>query len=197
LHHTSRECSKCRNTHKELKQMKLNRKHVVTGLVATGLVAGALAGGGAALAATGPAPAPATSATSATAEPFHGMGASHFGGMHGMRSGQQPGLAAAATYLGLTQTQLRDQLQAGKSLTDVAAAQGKPVSGLKDAILAAMTSHINASSALTADQKAAMLSQMKSHLDAMVNMTYSSGEGMSRMGSPMSGMGSSMSGMWQ
>ncbi len=174
--------------------MKLNRKHVVTGLVATGLVAGALAGGGAALAATGPAPAPATSAT---AEPFHGMGASHFGGMHGMRSGQQPGLAAAATYLGLAQAQLRDQLRAGKSLTDVAVAQGKPVSGLKDAILAAMTSHINASSALTADQKAAMLSQMKSHLDAMASMTYPSGEGMSRMGSPMSGMGSSMSGMSQ
>ena len=83
--------------------MKLNRKRVVTGLVATGLVAGVLAGGGAALAATGATPAPATS-TSADPPYGYGMGAGHFGGMHGMWSGQQPGLAAAASYLGLTQT---------------------------------------------------------------------------------------------
>ncbi len=165
--------------------MKLNRKRVVTGLVATGLVAGSLAGGGVALAATGATPAPATSTS---AEPPYGMGAGHFGGMHGMWSGQQPGLAAAATYLGLTQTQLRDQLQAGKSLADVATAQGKTVSGLKDAIRAAITSRINASTALTADQKAAMLSQVKSHLDTMVNMTHPSGAGTGPMGSPMGGM---------
>jgi hypothetical protein len=165
--------------------MKPNRKRVVTGLVAAGLVAGALAGGGVALAGTGAARAPATSTS---AEPPYGMGAGHFGGMHGMWSGEQPGLAAAATYLGLTQAQLRDQLQAGKSLADVATAQGKPVSGLRDAILAAITSRINASTALTAGQKAAILAEVKDHLDTMVNITHPPGAGYGPMGSLMGGM---------
>ena len=167
--------------------MKLNRKRVVTGLVAAGLVAGALAGGGVALAATGATRAPATS-TSAGPPYGYGMGAGHVGGMHGMWSGEQPGLAAAATYLGLTQTELRDQLQAGESLADVATAQGKTVSGLKDAILTAITSRINANTALTAGQKAAMLAQVKDHLDTMVNMTHPSGAGVGPMGSPMHGI---------
>ena len=167
--------------------MKLNRKRLVTGLVAAGLVAGALAGGGVALAGTGATPAPATS-TSAGPPYGYGMCAGQFGGMRGMWSGQQPGLAAAATYLGLTQAQLRDQMQAGKSLADVATAQGKPVSGLTDAILAAITSRINANTPLTADQKAAMLSQVKNRLDTMVNMTHPSGAGTGPMGSPMGGM---------
>ncbi len=168
--------------------MKLNRKRVVTGLVATGLVAGALAGGGAALAATAATPAPATSTS---ADPPYGMGAGHFGGMHdrhGMSCGQQPGLAAAADYLGLSQTELRSQLQAGKSLADVAQAQGKPVSGLKNAILAAITSRINANSTLTASQKAAIITQVKSHLDTMVNMTHPAGAGIGPMDAPMRGM---------
>jgi len=88
---------------KELTEMKLNRKRVVTGLVATGLVAGALAGGGAALAATSATPTPAASAS---AGPPCGSGAGHFGGMHGIWSGRQPGLAAAATYLSLSQTEV-------------------------------------------------------------------------------------------
>jgi hypothetical protein len=167
--------------------MKLNRKRVVTGLVGAGLVAGALAGGGVALATTGATPATATT-TSADRPCGYGMGAGQLGGMHGMWSGQQPVLAAAATYLGLTQTQLRDQLQAGKSLADAATAQGKTVPGLKDAILTAITSRINANSALTAGQKAGMLAEVKDHLDTMVNMTHPAGPGIARMGSPMGGM---------
>ena len=161
----------------------------MVGLVATGLVAGALAGGGMALAGTGATPAPATS-TAAGPHDGYGMGAGQFGGMHGMWPGEQPALAAAATYLGLTPTQLRDQLQAGKSLADVATAQGKAVPGLKDAILAAITSRINASAALTAGQKAAMLTQMKTHLDTMVDMdmTHPTGVGYGPMGSSMGGM---------
>jgi hypothetical protein len=148
--------------------MKLTKGRVVSGLAAGGLVAAAaLAGGGVALASTSAAPAPATSASAA---PSWGGYASHFGGMHGMWSGQQPVMRGAAGYLGLSQTQLRTQLQSGKSLADIARAQGKPVSGLKATILAAMTSRINADTALTADQKAAMLSHMKSHLDAMMDM---------------------------
>jgi hypothetical protein len=79
-------------------------------------------------------------------------------------------MQAAADYLGLSLTQLHTQLHSGTSLADIARAQGKPESGLKDAILAAMTSRINANTALTAQQKAAMISQVTSHLDTMINM---------------------------
>ena len=147
--------------------MKLTRKHVVTGLAAAGLMAGALTAGGVALASTGSAPA---SATSASATPSYGPGTGNCGGRYGMQAGQQPVMTAAADYLGLSLTQLRTQLHAGTSLAGIAKAQGKPVSGLKDAILAAMTSRINADTALTAQQKAAMISQVKSHLDTMINM---------------------------
>ena len=170
--------------------MKLTRKHVVTGLAAAALAAGVLTAGGVALASTGTAPASATSASS------YGPGTGNCGGMYGMWSGQQPVMTAAADYLGLSLTQLRTQLQSGHSLADIAEAQGKPVSGLKDAILAAMTSRINANTALTAQQRAAMINQVKSHLDTMINTDMDHGPGagadmgshMTRTGSPMGGM---------
>jgi hypothetical protein len=176
--------------------MKLNRKRVVTGLVATGLAAGALAGGGVALASTGAAPAPATSTS---ASPSGGPGRGHFGGMDSMGavwSSQQSVMNAAADYLGLSLAQLRTQLQSGNSLADIATAQGKTVPGLKNALLAAMTSRINANTALTAQQRAAMISQAKDHLDTMINvdMPHSPGTG---MGSHMTGTDSPMGGMWR
>jgi hypothetical protein len=177
--------------------MKLTRKHMVTGLAAAGLMAGALTAGGVALASTGSAPA---SATSASATPSYGPGTGNCGGRYGMQAGQQPVMTAAADYLGLSPTQLRTQLHSGASLADIATAQGKPASGLKDAILAAMTSRINANTALTAQQKAAMISQVKSHLDTMINMDMDMGMGHlpgMGMGSHMAGTGSPMGGMWR
>jgi hypothetical protein len=159
--------------------MNLNRKRVLAGVAATGIVAGALAGGGVALASTGSNPAPAATTAS---QPASGWCAGGLGYMGGMWSGQQPVQKAAADYLGLTQAQLQSQLQSGKSLADVATAQGKPVSGLTDAILTAMTNQINASTRLSAAQKTAMISQVKAHLDAMVNATHPYGTGMHRYG---------------
>src|SRR4051794_18748148 len=52
-------------------------------------------------------------------------------GRHGGRGGDGgPGLDAAASYLGVTEAQLHTQLEAGKTLADVAEAQGKTVDGL-------------------------------------------------------------------
>ena len=167
--------------------MKLNRKHVVTRLAAAGLAASALTAGGVALASTGPAPA---SAASASATLSYGPGTGNCGRAYG----QQPVMTAAADYLGLSLTQLRTQLHPGTSLADIARTQGKPVSGLKDAILAAMTSRINADNALTAQQKAAMISQVKSHLDTMINLDMDQMPG-TGMGSHMTGTGSPMGGM--
>ena len=173
--------------------MKLTRKHLVTGLAAAGLLAGALTAGGVALASTGPAPA---SATSASATPSYGPGTGDCGGMYGMWSGQEPVMTGAADYLGLSLTQLRTQMHSGTSLADIAVAQCKSVSGLKDAILAAMTSRINADTALTAQQRAAMISQMKSHPDTVVNTDMDhlpgteagTGARMTGTGSPTGGM---------
>ena len=177
--------------------MKLTRKHMVTGLAAAGLLAGAIGVGGVALGSTGSAPA---SATSASAAPSDGPGTGNCGGRYGMQAGQQPVMTAAADYLGLSPTQLRTQLHSGTSLADIAKAQGKPASGLKDAILATMTSRINANTALTAQQKAAMISQVKSHLDTMINMDMDDMPGMGMgtgMGWHMTGTGSPMGGMWR
>ena len=47
------------------------------------------------------------------------------------------GLEAAADYLGVTDTELREQLQDGSSLAEIAEAEGKTVDGLVNALVAA------------------------------------------------------------
>jgi hypothetical protein len=64
-----------------------------------------------------------------------------------------PVFDAAAKYVGLTDAQLAQQLAAGKSLAQVATAQGKSVDGLKQAIRDAVDAQLNA------------------HLDQIVNHT--------------------------
>jgi len=175
--------------------MSVNRKHVLAGLAVTGVLAGAVAGGGVALASAGSARTPAVTTA---AQPASGWCDGGPGDMHGMWSGQQPVLTAAAGYLGVSQSQLLSQLRAGKSLADVAKAQDKSVTGLKNAILTAMTSSINASTRLSAAQKTAMINEVKSHLDAIVTRTYPSGPsgaGMHWMHSPTGDAGSPMGGM--
>jgi hypothetical protein len=96
-------------------------------------------------------------------------------GKHVMFGGDP--ISAAANYLGLSEAQLRAQLASGKSLADVAkATSGKTVSGLEDAIVAAITKDVNANTDLTADQKSQLLADMKAKVDAMVNATPGAGE---------------------
>ena len=94
--------------------------------------------------------------------------------MAGMAFGENSPMAAAADYLGLSPTDLQTQLHNGQSLADVAAAQGNSVSGLQDAMIAAMTANLDANTTLTAEQKAADLALMKSHLDVTMTATHSS-----------------------
>jgi hypothetical protein len=88
---------------------------------------------------------------------LHGLGAS---------------LDAAATYLGLTQAQLRTQLESGKSLADVAKAQGKSVDGLKQAMLDSIQSKLDQAvkdGKLTAAQSADIMAKIKASIDALIN----------------------------
>lgn len=181
--------------------MKLNRRGVTLGIASLGLV-GAIAGGtGVALAATGT---PTPASTSAPATSGTGdcpMGRS--GGMHGMASGGKSPMTAAASYLGLSEADLQTRIQAGTSLADIAKAQGKPVSGLKDAITAGVKSSLDSNTALTSERKAAMLAQLTKRIDTMVNATHQAGAGMGPMGAMgamgamggMGGMGAGMRGM--
>jgi hypothetical protein len=84
------------------------------------------------------------------------------------------GLDAAAKYLGLTDAQLRTQLQSGKSLAQVAGDRNKPVAGLKGAIEAAVKKDLDQAvtdKRLTQQQEDRVLAGLHSRLDAIVHRT--------------------------
>src|SRR3954447_4899704 len=90
-------------------------------------------------------------------------GPGHFGGF---------GFDAAATYLGLSEDALRTQLQAGKSLADVAKAQNKDVAGLKAAMKDAVSKQLDQAvtdKKLTADEKTKILADLDKRLDDLIN----------------------------
>jgi hypothetical protein len=156
---------------RELNEMERNRKGLALGAAALG-AAGALAlGVGVARAEIGtPSPSPSPSPSASICD--------HTGAMGAWAAGQNSPITAAATYLGLSQTDLRAQMRAGKSLADVAKAQNKPVTGLVDAMVAAAKTNLDANTTLTADQKTAALAQARTRIEAMVNTTHSPGTGM-------------------
>lgn len=98
-----------------------------------------------------------------------------FGPLGGPRGGGHHGvaLAAAAAYLGTTESTLRTSLASGKSLADVAkATDGKTVDGLVAAIVAAEKKQLAAavtSGRLTEAQQAALLEGLQARVTAMVN----------------------------
>jgi len=83
-------------------------------------------------------------------------------------------LDAAATYLGVTQAELRTAHGNGTTLARLAEHKGKTVAGLKQAIYDAAKADLDAAVAagrLTAAQETTMLSDLQSHLDDIVNGT--------------------------
>jgi hypothetical protein len=82
------------------------------------------------------------------------------------------GLDAAASYLGLTEAQLRTRLESGKSLADVAKAQGKTVDGLVQALVDAAKKKLDAAvtaGRLTQSQADLILAGLKSRITDFVN----------------------------
>jgi polyhydroxyalkanoate synthesis regulator phasin len=89
-----------------------------------------------------------------------------FGRHHG------PSLDAAAKYIGITEAQLRTELQNGKTLADVAKAHGKTVDGLVNAVVDAAKTKIDAAveaGRLTQAQANQMLSDLKERITDFVN----------------------------
>jgi hypothetical protein len=84
----------------------------------------------------------------------------------------QDGLGAAATYLGLSESDLQGKLTNGQSLADVAKAQKKDVTGLQDAIVAAEKADLDkavADKQLTQSQADDALNQLKARIGDLVN----------------------------
>jgi hypothetical protein len=109
--------------------------------------------------------------------PLLGPGLDHHGpggpGGHGF-----PHLDAAAAYLGLSTTQLQTQLQSGKTLADVAKAQGKTVDGLVTALVADEKKELDAAvkaGQLTQAQADQLLAGAKQRFTDMVNGTMPDG----------------------
>ena len=113
--------------------MKLNRESVAWGIAGLALAAALVGGAGIAVAATSATPS-SPSSTTLVDPPYRHMGGMAGMGdeedMRGMAFGENSAVAAAADYLGLSLTDIRAELQSGRSLADVAAAQGKSVAGL-------------------------------------------------------------------
>jgi D-Tyr-tRNAtyr deacylase len=89
-------------------------------------------------------------------------GANHVGG----------GLDTAATYLGMTVSDLQAALKSGKTLADEAAAKGKTVDGLVQALLAPMKTELDkrvTAGDITAAQETTILNNQTTHLTDLVN----------------------------
>jgi hypothetical protein len=89
-----------------------------------------------------------------------------------------PGLDAAASYLGLTTAELRTQLESGKTLAQVASAEGKSAAGLIAAMVADAKQHLAAAVAagrLTEAQAQAMLADLEARITDLVDNGRPSG----------------------
>jgi hypothetical protein len=82
--------------------------------------------------------------------------------------------SAVANYLGLTKAQLRTQLQSGKTLAQIAKAQGKTTAGLEQAITDAVKTRLDkavANKRLTAAQEQKLLKALSARIDDVVSNT--------------------------
>jgi hypothetical protein len=83
-------------------------------------------------------------------------------------------LAAAASYLGLSETQLFRELRSGRSPAQIAKARGKSVSGLERAVTAAIKSRLDqavAAKRITKAQEQKLLAALSSRLHDLINGT--------------------------
>jgi len=98
----------------------------------------------------------------------------HHGPFGGPGRGHGPfamGLDAAASYLGLSRAALVRQLRAGRTLADVARAQGKSVDGLEQALVDAAKTRLDravADGKLTSRQRDEILRELRAHVGDLV-----------------------------
>ena len=97
----------------------------------------------------------------------------HFGfGFKGLHIEGGPGLDGAADYLGLTEAELHERLRNGQTLAEIAEAEGKSISGLKQALVAAAKDRLDQAvedGRITAAQRDELLERIEAKIDALVN----------------------------
>ena len=101
-----------------------------------------------------------------------GGGEHEFGFGLGFHFGDK--LSAAAEYLGVTEEELRESLRNGRSLADVAEAEGKSVDGLKEALIADAKTRLDEAvteEKLTREQADRILARLREGIDSIVNAT--------------------------
>jgi urease alpha subunit len=94
---------------------------------------------------------------------------------------------AAATYIGVTTTELRTQLAAGKTLATIATDNGKTADGLKTALTAAAKKDLDAAvtaGRLTQTQEDKILAALPARLDQEINEVHTGGPGGGGPGGP-------------
>ena len=94
------------------------------------------------------------------------------GGSFGFGAGLLADYNTAATYLGLTPAQLRTDLMGGKTLADIATAQGKTADGLVSTIVAAVEKQLDAAvtaKKLTSAQEQAIEKNLQQEITDLVN----------------------------
>jgi polyhydroxyalkanoate synthesis regulator phasin len=82
------------------------------------------------------------------------------------------GLDAAAGYLGLTEAELHSRLESGKTLAEIAKAQGKSVDGLKAALVKEAKTHLDAAvkaGRLSSAEEQRVLADLQQRIDDLVN----------------------------
>ncbi len=100
---------------------------------------------------------------------FGGRGPGHHHGGFGFHGPEL--LDAAASYLGVTEAELRTELEGGKSLADVAKAEGKSVDGLEAALTNAVEKQLDdavKAGRLTEAQRDEALDRFEEHVDDFV-----------------------------
>jgi hypothetical protein len=86
--------------------------------------------------------------------------------------------AAAADYLGVTEANLRASLADGDTLAEIAKANGKTAAGLVDALVVAAKADLDEkvdAGRLTSAQRAAIVADLESRIDDIVNGEFSFG----------------------
>lgn len=113
--------------------------------------------------------------------PLSGTGASASGQLrgHGHRhGGRQQVVADAATALDMSTTDLATQLQSGKSIAEIAKAQGMTIDTLKSKMTDAFNSRLQsqvAGGTMTQPQAANIAARFSANLDTMLSRTASNG----------------------
>ncbi|HUH14662.1 MAG TPA: hypothetical protein VML35_02115 [Gaiellaceae bacterium] len=103
---------------------------------------------------------------------FAGPMLGHRGGPGGHGLGRGAKLDAAASFLGVTEAELREALQGGKTLAEIAKDEGKTAEGLADAMVAAAAERLDeavADGRLTKAQRDELVASLEEQTTAIVN----------------------------